>query len=528
VKPFQVVIPDPWSLLRPTKKPESVHPNREAAEARGREIVVEELQRRFGQTGSWTKALRGYLDGRTMVRVECAGEVVADFRAFARAWVRERLAQDWPAVLGRIIGATPEVPRGWFRWLHHTFHSRYPARVNLALAEEWRAVNDRAASDPRAMDGVVAVNVAAHAWEIGCLGLRPLARCCWDRIPPGAKGLLVAGFSNRPGMGRWILARLPESTLTAEGVLEIACNAASQGDYPLFQEVLEKNPQTLRQEVERFEPPGTRPSRKSRWAKDVARLSHRVVDMALEACLLRGWLPGTRLALRLGARADLPFWVFERSFNEHHTALSYALKVRKTAIAEALLEAGARPGAHGDGRPLYLAITTGNDELAERLIADGMDFGPGDKPAWLAASRPGDRIAWERATSFAFLPQDITRAQKLGDGLPLVHPSETAWFYCGDGQGGCFRTVLSHFFLADDAERLQRYLRKGLPLRVTLPDLATLLASGASDCLRVLLREWQTAPAVRRRIRREFPDNRPAARTGRIKDNSKVREDDDI
>ncbi len=508
MKTFQVIIPDPWSFSRPKEKPkpDSEHATREGAEARAREIVVEQLQRRFEETQSWTEALRGYLDSRKVVQVESEREEVVFFSDFARDWVAEQLAEDWPAVMERIISTKPEVPRGWFRWLHHTFLSRYPARVDLGLVEEWQAVGERTDLDPNQIDGLVLINVEAHAWEIGWLGLRSLAEQCWDRISPGAKGLMLAGFSNGDDMSDWIVARLPEAGFTAEGVLEIACNAAWNSDYPVFQAVMEKDPKTLRQEVERLEPFGRGPSQKSSWSKDVARLSNRVVDMALEACVVRGWAQGARLALSLGAKADLPIWVLERSYNEHHSALSYSIKEGHTDVVEALLDAGARPAGDGDSKPLYLAITGGNDELAERLIDGGMDFGPGDKPDWLAASRPGDNIEWERAMFFNCNRENIERAQRLGAGLPLVHATEVAWFYRGNGQGGCHRTLICNFLYHDDVERLRGYVSKGLPLKLTLPDLAILLSWGAYDCLCWMMREWNTPPEVMWRIRRELPD----------------------
>jgi hypothetical protein len=506
-KPFQVIIPDKWAFSRPKEKtkPESEHFTLEEAEARCREIVVKELRRRFDETRSWTEALRGYLDSQEVVQVESEGKAVAFFSDFATAWVAEQLEGDWPALLERIINTKPEVPRGWFRWLHQTFLSRYPARVDLGLMEEWRAVGERATLEPNQIDGLVTINVEAHAWEIGWLELRPLAEHCWDKLSPNAKGLLLAGFSNHKVMSDWILTRLPEAELSAEGVLEIACNATWFCDYPLFQAVMEKGRKNLHQQVERLEPFEKGPSLKSRWSKHIGRLSSRVVDMALEACVVRGWAPGARLALTLGANPDLPIWVLERSYNEDHTALSYSIKEENKEVVEALLDAGARATGDGDGT-LYLAITSGDDELAKRLIDGGMDFGPGDIPDWLAASLPGDNIEWEHAMFFNCDRKSIEQAQRLADGLPIVHATQVAWFYQGNAQGGSHRTIMSRFLYRNDVERLRQYVSMGLPLKLTLPDFYILLSWGAYDCLCWMMREWNTSPRVMWRIRRELPE----------------------
>lgn len=508
MKSYEVIIPDPWAFSRPKEKPkpESEHATREEAEARCREIVAEELRRRFEETGSWTQALRSYLDSRQVPYVAPEGEAVEDFSDFARSWVAERLAEDWAALMEQIIHTEPEAPRGWFRWLHHTPFSRYPASVDLALAEEWTAVGELAVSEPQRIDSLLILNVEAHAWEIGWLGLRPLAESCWERLSSRAKGLLLAGFSNQGGMSDWILARLPEAALPAEGVLEIACNAVGNSDLPLFQAALEKDPKLLSHEVERLEPFEGTPSRQGEWSRHLAHISDRVVDMALEACVVRGWAPGARLALQLGASPDLRVWVLERNYNEHHSALSYAIKQEAWDVADLLLEAGAGPSAAMGSKPLYLAIANRNDSLAERLIDSGMDFSHGDLPDWLAASSPGDNIAWERAMFFNCHRENIERAQRLAEGLPIVHPTETAWFYRGDGQGGRYGTFLGSLLFRDDARRLQWCLEKGLPLKLTLPDLAILLSWGAYDCLRAMMEHRNTLPAVIWRIRRELPD----------------------
>jgi len=55
-------------------------------------------------------------------------------------------------------------------------------------------------------------------------------------------------------------------------------------------------------------------------------------------------------------------------------------------------------------------------------------------------------------------------------------------------------------------QRLQLYVDKGLPLKLTLPDLATLLSWGAYSCLCWMMSQWKSSPAIMWRIRRELPE----------------------
>ncbi len=517
MKPFRVIVPEPLAFSPPDEKTEteSCHATRAEAERRCREIVMEELQRCFDETQSWTKALTEYRDSGREAYVQSEGEAVAFFSDFARDWVSERLVEDWPALMDRIADTKPETPRGWFRWLHHSFLSRNQAGVKLAISEEWRAVERVTVSKPERLDDLLMLNIEAHAWEIGWLGLRRLAESCWGRLSARSKGLLLAGYSNLRKASEWIRSRLPEAELSAESVLELACNAVWHRDFDLFQAAMERG--HLSDEVERIEPFDWGPSRECRFAGNVVRLSDRVVDMALEASVLRGWAEGARLALRLGANPDLHMWALERSYSEHHSALSYAIKAGSTDVVEALLGAGAGPSNESDSQSLCLAIMGRNDALAARLIESGVGFERGDKPDWLAASRPGDNIERERSIFFNCHREDIEQARRLGEGLPLLHASEAAWFYRGNSQGGRYRTILSHFLYHDDSERLRWYVDKGLPLKLTLPDFATLLSWGAYDCLRWMMSRWNVPPRVMWRIRRELPDFGTGRRLWRVR-----------
>jgi hypothetical protein len=211
----------------------------------------------------------------------------------------------------------------------------------------------------------------------------------------------------------------------------------------------------------------------------------------------------------------------ERNSNEYFTALGFAIAEHGNDLVDLLLEAGANPAGDETSKCFYLAITKGNDALADRLLAKGVTFDQGDKPEWLAKSTPGDNIEWEHSHSFNCHRQDIENAQRLGNGLPMVHASQVAWFYRSGGQGGRYRTILSVFLYHDDVLRLQHYITKGLPLRMTLPDLSTALCWGAYDCLTWMMQQWGTPSWFMLRVRREIPDFGTKRRAWMVRADSK-------
>lgn len=532
---FQVIIPDPWSSLRgyETNPVESTHSTLAAAEARCQEIVVHELRSRHEQEMTWTEALRDYLQHGSLPHTLCPEGHHMFFSNFARNWVAAELASDWPGLMKRIAETKPEIPRGWFRWLHHSYLSRMPAAVHLDLEMEWESLELIVLADASRLDALLKLHVEAHAWEIGQHGLHTLAESCWDQLSPVARGRMLAGMaeieilrspggivleqcsvtsrsnsrSSGPPSAPWILARMHEASLLAESVLEIACCAVWQRNEPMLKEVIYHGKLRLRDTVERMEP-----FMKDCWSREgyhatgVARLSSRVIDMVLEASVLRSWKPGVSLALASGANPNLRIWALERNSNEDFTALSFAMAGEGSDLVDLLLDAGADTASEGSSKCLYLAITKGNDALADRLIAAGLSFDQGDKPEWLAQSAPGDKIEWENSMSFNCHREDIERAERMSQGLPLVHASETAWFYSGDGQGGRYRTILSHFLYHDDVRRLQHFVSQGMPLRISLPDLSTALNWGAYHCLSWILKQWGAPLAYMLRLRRELPD----------------------
>jgi ankyrin repeat protein len=103
---------------------------------------------------------------------------------------------------------------------------------------------------------------------------------------------------------------------------------------------------------------------KTRWPKIVCKLSCRVIDMVLEAALVRNNQEAMQLALRAGADPNISVWRLERSFNEKDCALSFAISQGYRHAAEMLLKAGA--SAEGTD------FTSHNYPLDQLCAKDGM------------------------------------------------------------------------------------------------------------------------------------------------------------
>lgn len=433
----------------------------------------------------------------------------------------------------------PVEPHGTFRWLHFAYLVRARLRVRCPQEQDWQDFATAFAKTPGSKLPLTPNALAqhllllnAHAWTLSRCGHFRLLEDHWPLLTPAARGAALAGGSDLHHLldmkwisypvlhaaseqfraeaaphVQWLHQRLSDSDalahpieLTPENVLELACNAISMHDTPLLQRILLLGHDQLYASVQRMEAHarGFTWSREGEFAEKVSRLSHRVIDMILEAALVIGHFEAFRIALDAGAPPHLPIWVLERNYNEHHTALTYAIAQRDPEWADLLLQPqyGLQPHTEPTSLALYLAIIKGRHVLARQLLQAGMTFDRGHL---------NENFTVENSILFTCHSEDIELAQRLGHGLSLAQPAEVAWFYQGNGQGGRYCNLLTYFLASDDLPGLQSYAALGLPLRLTAPDLATALRYKARRCLPWLARQLHAPPAFMARIREELP-----------------------
>lgn len=259
----------------------------------------------------------------------------------------------WATLKDRLVTTTPMIPQGWFRWLHHHYLSRVKSNMNSPRDKEWQVFALGLDHSPTLLTPALQQQLAPFAWELGQSALTGLGERCWAAWSASSRALFLAGLSERLRwahlssdpelrLAEWILCRIAETELSAENVLEIACEAVWMSDLALLQCVLEHGHQRLHDDVPRMEPFVTLPvwTQTTRWANDAAQLSNRIIHQVLEASLLRDFVAGVELALSLGANPNLHLWLLNRSHNEHLTALSFAGRERRPQMVELLERAG--------------------------------------------------------------------------------------------------------------------------------------------------------------------------------------------
>jgi hypothetical protein len=277
----------------------------------------------------------------------------------------------------RLQQAQPTEPRGWFRWLHDHFAGRrglHNPGLEQKLAEQgWRELSQRFPNlSPKERAKLIPI-IARHAWSVGRLELIELAESSWGRLGPSERGAILAGLSEadpRAELLDWLRQRLPDCAFSPESACQLACNAIWHEWSDVLSAVLNSGTD-LSATIHRgdaWDYPRTR------WPKILCKLSHRVIDMVLEAALVRNNQEAMQLALRAGAYPNIPVWRLERSFNEKHCALSFAISQDCRRTAETLLEAGA--SAEGTdfashNYPLYQAVRKGWDDLARAFLKQG-------------------------------------------------------------------------------------------------------------------------------------------------------------
>jgi hypothetical protein len=408
------------------------------------------------------------------------------------------------------LGNTDAVePTGWFRWLYFHYAFRNPVPNNrlfrtfksvglpefaAGFLDFWDANSDQALSV-----------FTRHAWALGTIGKTDLAEKCWPALSRESRGTFLAGLSEiakSPEIQEWITNHVTGASFSPESACQLACNSIRYSNDTVFAIVLNSEANWSAPVLRGFGNDGN----DLEWDAILRQLSNHLIDLILEAAILCNKPEYMRAALKRGANPDISIWRLERSYNEQYCALSYVIQNGQYDLAKILLEAGANPKgtAFGtDDSPLYFALSTGADNMAEQLVMRGAAIKPN-------TPRPSTDSAKPRPFKyFGVSSEEITWAKTtLLSVIPLTDIGEKVDFHEGNAQGGYYRTFLQILMHGDRVDRLIKYEAMGLDTRLTAEEFCTAVQANANNCLTHLLSKNgpETLTQVMEHIRARKPD----------------------
>jgi hypothetical protein len=376
-----------------------------------------------------------------------------------------------------------------------------------------------------------------HAWSMGIMRLKDTVLAVWDKIEPLSRASFLAAmtelggtdpfrdkaelFSKTSFLERGEASPYFNMLVSFDGHLEysldtfcqLACNAIHSDRIDILKHLLTQ-PVDLTASVRRFSASRSYDN----WEqKEIEKLSHRIIDMILEAALIENNLDMARLALQHGADPNIPIWQLERSYNHKYSALGYVIDMEfpYRGMIDLLLDQGASAAGTpygGYNHELFLALGKGRYELVDRLISLGAGL---SKPAKSADNSEvtktagcehmvigpggpnffghfGDRLKWAH--------------ENIGSIIPLVPVSEKQAFFSSHAQGGSYSTIMER--VIGNLDRLKRYEALGLDTRLSAEELCSAVGCGAFDSLVYLISKHGDSARDRAmfRIRRRKPD----------------------
>lgn len=411
--------------------------------------------------------------------------------------------------LSKLLESEPAVPRGWFRWLHNHYLGRY-SEMYPGLAYDstsgklWEGITDEPEPIYQriAAPDVWPILLNRHAWMAGMIPLEQTVIAHWDKLEMDARGAFIAGLSEHyasDNVFEIAEKRLPEISFSPESLCQLACNAVKYQKNYLLDKLMQFDT-LLQSTVSRFDAN----ENTFGYSEQLDSLSHRVIDMILEAALIQNNAVAARIALEHGADPNIPVWQLERSSNHKFSALGYVIdsefsqdmKSHKE-LAELLLDHGASASGtsySGYGHELFLAIGRGWHDLAKRLIIQGAKLSKQIEPQKSACVvRTGGSetlVVGPGGPSFYGHFSDKLKwaHENIGSIIPLVPVSEKQSFFSSNAQGGSKSTIMDK--VVGSLEHLKRYESLGLDTRLTAEELCTAVDCGAFDSLVYLLSKY--------------------------------------
>lgn len=389
-------------------------------------------------------------------------------------------------------------PIGWFRWTHDAFLTRDASYVRSiedrpylpskpGIKEVAPYIDKLAIRNPKLFKELTQM-VERHAWTFGRDAFGTAVVASWKKLSPEARAMALAGASENLRFGRrdqqdnecanWIKGRLNDSEMIKfdpPSATQLCCNLTWNNQDGLIRMVLESVEDWGQATVARCNHRGESLEKRS----EISRLSWVAIDRCLEASVLTNNASAARLFLEAGANPDISIFQGERSYNEGHCALSYSIGYQEwrkdqaeqiPPVWDILLDAGASPTGtkySGLNKPLYLALKTGRQELADQLLDRGASFTGGEG----RRESRGEESLLIRPSSYRHSGNEdqIERAgRRFGKLVKLSATGDLSLFYNGDCIGGSYAT---YFGAIRSIKDLKHFEQRGMPLTLSASDI---------------------------------------------------------
>lgn len=399
-------------------------------------------------------------------------------------------------------------PQGRVEWMHFGMLMSYGLGVDVDAENQWQVINDHCSTVHLRDAETLFQLFEDRAWTAGYLGLTALAEKLWKNVSASARGAFITGLSrnlNSTSFADWMANFLADTTFDSRSVVETCCNAIRHKRTEILKALLNR-PDLATESVERY----TESESQRGWERELLQHSLQFYDVLLECAVRSQNVEAASLALERGASPNIPCWKLERRYNERFSLLSFAINEGGGDLVGLLLEHGADvQGLDYEGRnkPLYSAWSRCRWALVDQLLSRGARFEGGDLGADMQSAGGETQTIAPRQPYFGCFKADVEWAEKsIGRLVPLAPLQAVPWFYDGSGQVGEHHSFLGCLFRRDDLDNLRKYEPLGLPVQLTVPDLANAIKADAFDCLWYVLGKLKALPQTYFRIRRHKPD----------------------
>ncbi|RBP36864.1 hypothetical protein DES53_1155 [Roseimicrobium gellanilyticum] len=369
-----------------------------------------------------------------------------------------------------------------------------------------------------------------RSWTLGAVIGPRLGLRLWPLLSPRAKANYLAGTSLLTEIEKRLVLMPEYSDMEvdwdADSLAAFVCNAI----------YYEKNDRFLRavsgRDLRAMTITRNRDGQHGWVAEDIPEPERRLVDVFYECALRSMNVPVLKYCLQHGAEPN-PLLETRKYTTRWSTALSYLMdkyndstgyRTHPKGLVDLILQhhpAGEGHPLEGLNRPLYMAWSNKRLDAVDRLLDLGAKFEGGFfartplSPEVKAQVLPPSVSRMAVSNEFGLSIRDRAKLNELweavSDAIPLSPWHEVPWYEGGWCAYKMFGNFMGTVLYRNDPTYLQRFLSRGMPLKLTLPDVVYAMHRDPREAFSAVLRAKGLNPdATIARLRRCMSVLRPA------------------